>query len=58
MTPSSIGVAVIGAGMVGRAHANAYRNSSTVFATDQPAPRLVAIADVHEPFALEAARRY
>ncbi|HET6533571.1 MAG TPA: Gfo/Idh/MocA family oxidoreductase [Actinoplanes sp.] len=55
---SSIGVAVIGAGMVGRAHANAYRNSSTVFGTDRPATRLVAIADLHEPFAVDAARRY
>src|SRR5919112_3052354 len=58
MTPPPIGVAVIGAGMVGRAHANAYRNASTVFRTDQPAPRLVAIGDVHEPFAADAARRY
>jgi predicted dehydrogenase len=58
MTQTPIGVAVIGAGMVGRAHANAYRNSSTVFGIDRPAPRLVAIADVHEPFATDAARRY
>jgi len=54
----SIGVAVIGAGMVGRAHANAYRNASTVFGIDRPRTRLVAIADVHEPFAADAARRY
>jgi predicted dehydrogenase len=53
-----IGVAVIGAGMVGRAHANAYRASSTVYDLGRPAPRLVAIADVHEPFAADAARRY
>ena len=53
-----IGVAVIGAGMVGRAHANAYRNASTVFGIDRPRTRLVAIADVHEPFAADAARRY
>jgi predicted dehydrogenase len=60
MTPSSIGVAVIGAGMVGRAHANAYRNASTVFALspDRPAPRLVAVADLHEPFATDTAARY
>ena len=55
---TEIGVAVIGAGMVGRAHANAYRNSSTVFGIERPAPRLVAIADVHEPFAADAARRF
>ena len=53
MPEQSIGVAVIGAGMVGRAHANAYRNSSTVFGLDRPIPRLVAIADVHEPFAAD-----
>jgi predicted dehydrogenase len=52
-----IGVAVIGAGMVGRAHANAYRTASTVFGESE-APRLVAIADRHEPFAADAARRY
>ena len=58
MTQSSIGVAVIGAGMVGRAHASAYRNASTVYSLDRPTPRLVAIADVHEPFATDAAARY
>ncbi|MGK5681777.1 Gfo/Idh/MocA family protein [Actinoplanes sp. URMC 104] len=52
------GVAVIGAGMVGRAHANAYRQAATVFGLDRPAPRLVAIADLHEPFAADAAARY
>jgi len=51
-------VAVIGAGMVGRAHANAYRNAATVFAPGRPAPRLVAVADTHEPFAADAATRY
>jgi predicted dehydrogenase len=59
--PSSqppIGVAVIGAGMVGRAHANAYRSAATVFGLDLPAPRLVAVADLHEPFAADAAARY
>ncbi|MEV4352130.1 Gfo/Idh/MocA family oxidoreductase [Actinoplanes sp. NPDC049596] len=58
MTHPPIGVAVIGAGMVGRAHANAYRTAATVFDLDLPAPRLVAIADLHEPFATDAARRY
>jgi predicted dehydrogenase len=58
MSPQSIGVAVIGAGMVGRAHANGYRNAATVFGLDAPQPRLVAVADVHEPFAADAARRY
>ncbi|GGL15727.1 Gfo/Idh/MocA family protein [Mangrovihabitans endophyticus] len=58
MTPDPIGVAVIGAGMVGRAHANAYRCAAGVYAADTPPPRLVAIADVYEPFAADAARRY
>ncbi len=58
MTDLATGVAVIGAGMAGRAHANGYRASSTVFGTGRPAPRLVAIADAHEPFAVDAARRY
>jgi predicted dehydrogenase len=56
----SIGVAVIGAGMVGRAHANAYRNASTVHSLSpgRPAARLVAVADLHEPFATDTAARY
>ncbi len=58
MTHPPLGVAVIGAGMVGRAHANAYRSAATVFDLDLPAPRLVAIADLHEPFAADAAARY
>jgi predicted dehydrogenase len=58
MTHPSIGVAVIGAGMVGRAHASAYRNASTVFGLDGLAPRLVAVADTHQPFAADAASRY
>ncbi|MEU4237242.1 Gfo/Idh/MocA family oxidoreductase [Actinoplanes sp. NPDC026619] len=58
MSEPSIGVAVIGAGMVGRAHANAYRQAATVFGLGRPAPRLVAVADLHEPFAADAAARY
>jgi predicted dehydrogenase len=54
----SLGVAVIGAGMVGRAHANAYRQAATVFGSGLPEIRLVAIADAHEPFATETARRF
>jgi predicted dehydrogenase len=53
----TFGVAVIGAGMVGRAHANAYRQAATVFDLATP-PRLTAIADLHEPFAADAAARY
>ncbi|GIF26036.1 putative dehydrogenase [Actinoplanes tereljensis] len=58
MSQPQIGVAVIGAGMVGSAHANAYRSAATVFGLGRPAPRLVAIADLHEPFAADAAARY
>jgi predicted dehydrogenase len=58
MASNSIGVALIGAGMVGRAHANAYRNASTVFDTGVPPARLVVVADAHEPFAIDAAARF
>ena len=58
MTTASIGVAVVGAGMAGRAHINGYRAASTVFDTDLPEIRLVAVADAHEPFAVDAANRY
>jgi predicted dehydrogenase len=54
----SIGVAVIGAGMAGRAHANGYRSAPAVFGTDLPEVRLVAIADTYQPFAVDTARRY
>ena len=58
MANPSLGVAVIGAGMVGRAHANAYRQASTVFGAGLPDVRLVAIADAYAPFAPETARRF
>jgi predicted dehydrogenase len=58
VSKSSIGVAVIGAGMAGRAHASGYRSAPAVFSTDLPEVRLVAIADAHEPFAVDTARRY
>jgi predicted dehydrogenase len=58
MANPSLGVAVVGAGMVGRAHANAYRQAGTVFEPGLPEIRLAAIADAHEPFAVETARRF
>jgi predicted dehydrogenase len=58
LSNSSIGVAVIGAGMAGRAHAYGYRSAPTVFGTGLPEVRLVAIADTYEPFAVDTARRY
>jgi predicted dehydrogenase len=58
VTRPSIGVAVIGAGMAGRAHANGYRSAPTLYDVDGPDVRRVAIADAYEPFAVDAARRY
>lgn len=58
MTQNSIGVAVIGAGMVGRAHAAGYRAASQLYDLDLPEVRLVAIADAHEPFAVDGAQRF
>jgi predicted dehydrogenase len=54
----SLGVAVIGAGMAGRAHIAAYRVAPTLFDTTLPPLRLVSVADVNEQFANEAARRF
>ncbi len=47
MTNRSIGVAVIGGGMAGRAHAAGYRSATTLFGTDRPDVRLVSIADTN-----------
>lgn len=54
----SLGVAVIGAGMVGRSHAAGYRSATTVYGSGLPPVRLVAIADVNAEFAEETARRF
>jgi predicted dehydrogenase len=58
MGGSSIGVAVIGAGMAGRAHAAAYRAASTTFDAGLPEVRLVASADVNAELATDMARRF
>ena len=59
MTQNSLGVAVIGVGMVGRAHAAGYRTAAGLFdINDRPDTRLVAIADAYEPFAVDAAKRF
>jgi predicted dehydrogenase len=58
MTDSSIGVAVIGAGMAGRAHAAGYRSASTVHGEGLPEVRLAAVADVNPAFAADTARRF
>jgi predicted dehydrogenase len=54
----STGVAVIGAGMAGRAHAAAYRTAATLYGLDRPTVRLVAVADLNRPLAGDVARRY
>jgi predicted dehydrogenase len=54
----SIGVAVIGAGMAGRAHAHGYRSAGTVFSTGLPEVRLVSVADINADLAADTARRY
>jgi predicted dehydrogenase len=58
VTQNTLGVAVIGAGMVGRAHAAGYRAASQLYDLDLPEIRLVAIADAHEPFAVDGAKRF
>jgi predicted dehydrogenase len=58
MTAESLGVAVIGAGMAGRAHAAGYRSATTCYQPGLPDVRLVAVADVLPDFAAETARRY
>ena len=58
MSRKTIGVAVIGAGMAGRAHASGYRSAPALYGDGLPEVRLVAIADAHEPFAADTARRF
>jgi predicted dehydrogenase len=53
-----IGVAVIGAGMAGRAHAHGYRSAGTVFSAGLPPVRLASVADINEELAGDTARRY
>jgi predicted dehydrogenase len=54
----SIGVAVIGVGMVGRAHAAGYRTASTLYGPGLPDVRLVAVADAASVLADDSARRF
>ncbi|WP_434969531.1 Gfo/Idh/MocA family protein [Microbacterium sp. bgisy207] len=54
----SIGVAVIGAGMAGKAHAAAYRTAPTLYDSILPPVRLVSIADVYAPLAESTAARF
>ncbi|HYJ74774.1 MAG TPA: Gfo/Idh/MocA family oxidoreductase [Kineosporiaceae bacterium] len=58
MPGPGIGVAVVGAGMAGRAHAAGYRGATTLYGGGLPDVRLVAVADVNERFAAETTRRF
>jgi len=53
-----LGVAVIGAGMAGKAHAAAYRVAPSLFSPLLPPIRLVSIGDVNAEFGSLAARRF
>jgi predicted dehydrogenase len=53
-----LGVAVIGAGMAGKAHAAAYRTASALYSPVLPPIRLVSIGDVNAEFGSLAARRF
>ena len=54
----TLGVAVIGAGMAGRAHAAAYRTAPTLYRSVLPPLRYVSIADMSPEFGALAARRF
>jgi predicted dehydrogenase len=54
----TLGVAVIGAGMAGRAHAAAYRTAPTLYASTLPPLRYVSIADANAELGDLAARRF
>ena len=54
----TIGIAVIGAGMAGRAHAAAYRIAPTLYQSTLPPLRYVSIGDVIPEFGSLAARRF
>ena len=58
MTSSPIGVAVIGAGMAGRAHCAGYRSAPTLFDPPLPPIRYAAVVDANEGVAKDAATRY
>jgi predicted dehydrogenase len=54
----TIGVAVIGAGMAGRAHAAAYRTAPTLYESTLPDLRYVSIGDISPRLGSLAARRF
>ena len=54
----TLGIAVIGAGMAGRAHAAAYRTAPTLYASTLPPLRYVSIGDVNAELGGLAAKRF
>lgn len=54
----TIGIAVVGAGMAGKAHAAAYRVAPTLYESTLPDLRYVSIGDMNAEVGREAARRY
>ncbi|NHI16282.1 Gfo/Idh/MocA family protein [Microbacterium excoecariae] len=58
MSHTPLGIAVIGAGMAGKAHANAYRQATAVYAPTLPEVRLVSICDLNGEVAADAAARF
>ena len=58
MSSTPIGVAVIGAGMAGRAHCAGYRTAPTLFDPPLPPIRYAAVVDANEAVAKDAAGRY
>jgi predicted dehydrogenase len=58
VTSTPVGVAVVGAGMAGRAHCAGYRNAPTLFDPPLPPVRYIAVVDANEKVAADAAARY
>ena len=58
MSASSIGVAVIGAGMAGRAHLAGFRAATAIHGAGLPEVRFVAVGDVNAGVAKESADRF
>lgn len=58
MVKETLNAAVIGAGMAGTTHADAWRQVNTVYDLGLPDVHLSTIADAYAPFAEDAAKRY
>lgn len=56
--PDSLGIAVIGAGMAGKAHIAAYRVAPTLYDSVLPPLRYVSIGDVNAELGAATAKRY